>query len=202
MALTYPVPAQPVEVEFELKKSRFITRIGCVRDKEEAKTFVAKAHADYRDARHHCWAYVLGNPASASHAGMNDDGEPSGTAGRPILNVIQHKGVGDVLVVVIRYFGGIKLGAGGLTRAYSAAVEQAFSVLELEQQVIKQRAMLTLDFGQEQKVRYWATLHEADVVEVDYEQQVVMTLQVPEEVLADLLAFCAAHSIKLEDHGN
>ncbi len=199
MALTYPVPARTVEVRSEVKKSRFITRVGCVRDKEDVKAFIAVARTDYSDARHHCWAYVLGNPISASHAGMNDDGEPSGTAGRPILNVIQHKGVGDVLVVVIRYFGGIKLGAGGLTRAYSSAAEQAFSALVLEQQVIKQSVLLTLDFGLEQKLRYWAGKHEADIVGIEYKQQVLMTLQVPEEWVGELFSFCAAHLIAVGD---
>ncbi len=125
---TYPTPAQFIETETEVKKSRFIARATKVTDRQSAIAFVEQAKQDYPGARHHCWAYLLGNPASASSAAANDAGEPSGTAGKPILNVIQHKGVGDVIVVVIRYFGGIKLGAGGLVRAYSGAAEAVMSM--------------------------------------------------------------------------
>ena len=84
------VPAGESEQEYVIKKSRFIARVVPVENREEVNAAVARSRQDYPDARHHCWAYVLGSPADASSAGMNDDGEPSGTAGKPILNVLQH----------------------------------------------------------------------------------------------------------------
>ena len=147
MIITYPTPARTVETESEVKKSRFIARAANVSSRQEALAFVEQAKCDYPDARHHCWAYLLGNPSSAASAAQNDDGEPAGTSGRPILNVIQHKGVGDVVVVVIRYFGGIKLGAGGLVRAYSGAAESCMSILPLEQAIPMQQVTLNMDFS-------------------------------------------------------
>src|SRR5690625_1242748 len=92
---------------------------------------------------------------------MNDDGEPSGTAGKPIFNVIQHKGVGDVMVVVTRYFGGVKLGAGGLVRAYAGAAEAVLSAMEIVERVPESRFTLSLDFAQEQPLRHWCEQHGA-----------------------------------------
>ena len=198
MSSCYPIPATSVETVTEVKKSRFIARAAKVADRQAALVLVAQAKRDHPDARHHCWAYLLGNPASASSAAANDAGEPSGTAGKPILNVIQHKGVGDVLVVVIRYFGGIRLGAGGLVRAYSGAAEAVMSLLPLEQAVPMQAVRLVLDFSQEQLLRHWTGLHETQVLSVDYAEQVVVQLSVPEVAMTELAAFCAAQAITLQ----
>src|SRR5690606_32119147 len=102
----------------------------------------------------------IGRPGSAAEAAMNDDGEPSGTAGKPILNVIQHKDMGDVLVIVIRYFGGIKLGAGGLVRAYAGAAESVLSEVERVVQQARVQARVGLDFADEQPLRHWCEGHE------------------------------------------
>jgi len=192
---TYRIPAETLEVETEVKKSRFITRVSPVRDKQDIKAFVEKAKRDYPDARHHCWAYLLGDPASASSAAMNDDGEPSGTAGKPILNVIQHKEIGDILVVVIRYFGGIKLGAGGLVRAYSGATEAALSQLKTEKLRPVIPYELVFDFDKEQFVRHWLTKHQAEVVSVDYHENVVLQTSVPEEHNKALLEMCLGNNV-------
>ncbi|CAG0912002.1 unnamed protein product, partial [Cyprideis torosa] len=114
MSAAFFVPASRVEHELVVNKSRFIAWIAPASDREQAMALLDEARLAYPDARHHCWAYVLGNPSNAASAAANDDGEPAGTAGKPILNVIQHKAIGNIMVVVIRYFGGIKLGAGGL----------------------------------------------------------------------------------------
>ena len=195
MPSCYPTPASSVETETEIKKSRFIARAAKATDRQEALALVEQARRDYPDARHHCWAYLLGNPASASSAAANDAGEPSGTAGKPILNVIQHKGVGDVLVVVIRYFGGIKLGAGGLVRAYSGAAEAAMSMLPLQQAVPMQQVNLSLAFAKEQFLRHWAEQHQAQVLGVDYATQVIMQLDVPLAELESLKSLCLAQAV-------
>jgi len=118
-----PIPQATAQAEIEIKKSRFIGLAKQINDREQGMLWLAKVKATYPDARHHCWAYLLGNPSCATNAGMGDDGEPSGTAGKPILNVLQHKGVGDIMLIVVRYFGGIKLGAGGLNRTYGQAAQ-------------------------------------------------------------------------------
>lgn len=197
---TYAIPTEFVETELEVKKSRFIARVHHIESREQALALVANANADHPDARHVCWAYLLGNPQSASNAAANDDGEPSGTAGKPILNVIQHKGIGDVLVIVIRYFGGIKLGAGGLVRAYGGAAEQSLSQTPLLRMTPKQNVELSLDFAQEQSVRHWLDQHAGQLLACDYSHAVNMTLSIDVSDVADLHAFCAAHGIELKTH--
>lgn len=197
MEKIYRIPTESLEVVTEIKKSRFIARAELVNDRDAAMLMLAQAKIDYPDARHHCWAYLVGNPKAASNAAMNDGGEPNGTAGKPILNVIQHKMIGDVMVVVIRYFGGIKLGAGGLTRAYSGAAESVLSQLKTIKLIPMQLRMLQCNFSQEQLVRHWAGLHDAKILEIDYEQVVNLKIQLPDVVLIKLQAFCAANGIIL-----
>lgn len=192
---SYPIPAQPLEVTTEIKKSRFIAYASYVRDREEALAQLTQAKQRYPDARHHCWAYLIGNPASASNAAMNDDGEPSGTAGKPILNVIQHKGVGDIIIVVSRYFGGIKLGAGGLTRAYSGAAEAVMSQLNTTQQITICTLTITCKFAQEQPLRHWADQHQANIRHCHYSEQVIITLDLPQAEERPFRAWCDAHRI-------
>jgi len=191
------VPADINQRELEIKKSRFIARAGRVDSRAAAMAFLEQVRADFPDARHHCWAYLIGDPAAAAQAAMNDDGEPSGTAGKPILSVIQHKGLGDVMVVVTRYFGGVKLGAGGLVRAYAGATEAVLSTLKTELHRPQLSRELRLDFAHEQPVRHWAGEHEAELVAVDYGEGVRMRLALLEEALPALEAFCAAHGIEI-----
>lgn len=195
MSQGYPVPARTLEREIERRKSRFIARAGCVTTREEGMAFLQAMRDAYPDARHHCWAYLIGDPETAASAAMNDDGEPSGTAGKPILNVIQHKGIGDVIVVVARYFGGVKLGAGGLVRAYAGATEAVLSELPFTSQVQLETIHLQMDFAREQAVRHWAGEHDADVIAVDYGEGVTMRLRLPAEQRNELKAFCAANGI-------
>lgn len=157
---------------------------------------LAEARAAWPDARHHCWAYLLGNPAAASSAAMNDDGEPSGTAGRPILNVIQHKGIGDVMVIVSRYFGGIKLGAGGLTRAYSAAAETVLSQLPLSHHVATTSCSVHCEFSQEQLLRHWVAQQQGQLGIPQYGERVNVMVELPQQALTALQAFCAAHAMR------
>ncbi|WP_417566409.1 YigZ family protein [Marinobacter sp.] len=195
MKKDYPVPAGYLERETEVKKSRFIARVAPVSSRDDVKTWLEQAHKDHPDARHICWAYQIGRPGSAAEAAMNDDGEPSGTAGKPILNVIQHKDMGDVLVMVIRYFGGIKLGAGGLVRAYAGAAESVLSAVDrvVHQPVIDARVILS--FADEQPLRHWCEVHGATVDSVDYGSSVQARLSVPENRVREFGAFCDAQKL-------
>lgn len=178
--MSYPVPAEKAVAEIEIKKSRFIAYAKGIDSREQGMAWLAALKAEYPDARHHCWAYLLGNPKCAANAGMGDDGEPSGTAGKPILNVLQHKGIGDIMIIVVRYFGGVKLGAGGLTRAYSQAAQAVMEVLPTIEQVPMVVVEVACDFSQEQLVRHWCGLLEASVLDTQYAQGVTLSLQIPE----------------------
>jgi len=195
MSRDYPVPAGYLERETEVKKSRFIARVAPVSSRDEVKAFVEQAWQDHPDARHVCWAYQIGRPGSAAEAAMNDDGEPSGTAGKPILSVIQHKDMGDVLVIVIRYFGGIKLGAGGLVRAYAGAAESVLSAVDRVVQQPEVAVNAKLGFADEQPVRHWCEQNSARIEGVDYGAGVAMALAVPEVALEEFLAFCDARGL-------
>lgn len=195
MSHDYPIPAGELQRETEVRKSRFIARVLPVASRAEVNQHVARARADYPDARHVCWAYQIGRPGAAAEAGMNDDGEPSGTAGKPILGVIQHKDMGDVLVIVIRYFGGIKLGAGGLVRAYAGAAESVLSAVERVVQPTLLKADLTLDFSREQPLRHWADQHQARLANVDYTSRVQVRLELPEAHWPALTDFCDANGV-------
>lgn len=195
MKKNYPVPAGYLERETEIKKSRFIARIAHVSSRDEVRAWLDQAHRDHPDARHICWAYQLGRPGSAAEAAMNDDGEPSGTAGKPILGVIQHKDMGDVLVMVIRYFGGIKLGAGGLVRAYAGAAESVLSAVGRAVQQAMDVVDVTMGFADEQPLRHWCETHEALVVAVDYGASVKARVQVPADHCGAFAAFCEAQKL-------
>ncbi|VAW48964.1 FIG000605: protein co-occurring with transport systems (COG1739) [hydrothermal vent metagenome] len=175
----YVVPLEEASTEVVIKKSRFIAYAKGIVSREAGMLWLAEVKKQYPDARHHCWAYMIGDPKCALNAGMGDDGEPSGTAGKPILHVLHHKEVGNIMVIVIRYFGGIKLGAGGLTRAYSQAAQEVMAVLVTEQQVAMVKIGLSCDFSLEQQVRYWIEYLGGLVLEVDYTQQVAMKVSVP-----------------------
>ena len=195
MKKDYPVPAGYLERETEVKKSRFIARVTPVSSRDDVKAWLEQAHRDHPDARHICWAYQIGRPGSAAEAGMNDDGEPSGTAGKPILSVIQHKDMGDVLVMVVRYFGGIKLGAGGLVRAYAGAAESVLSSVERVVQQPIAEAQVALSFADEQPLRHWCETHGATVASVDYGVSVRARVLVPEDATDAFGAFCNAQKL-------
>jgi uncharacterized YigZ family protein len=108
-----------------IKKSRFIATLHKVKCKDDAMSFLSSTKEIYKDARHNCWGFLVGTPNSPTAIGYSDDGEPKGTAGKPILNVIQQKNISQVMIIVTRYFGGIKLGASGLIRAYSGTANLA-----------------------------------------------------------------------------
>ncbi|MDX1588067.1 MAG: YigZ family protein [Oleiphilaceae bacterium] len=194
----YPVPQCFHEVVTEVRKSRFIARVHPVRDRGEALAAVEAARRAFPDAGHHCWAYVVGEPGAATSAAMNDDGEPSGTAGKPILNVMEHKGLGDLVVVVIRYFGGTKLGAGGLVRAYAGATEAVLSSVPVVQAVPMARARLGLDFSLEQRLRHFLDQHQGQLDQVSYSEQVALTITLPSLHWPLLQSECEALGVTLE----
>jgi len=196
---SYSTPLETTEKSLDIKKSRFIASACMVLSRDDVKLFLKSKINDYPDARHHCWAYVIGNPNSPDFTAMNDAGEPSGTAGRPILNVIQHKKIGNIMVVVSRYFGGIKLGAGGLTRAYSNATELLLSELKLKVYVQFVNVLLVCDFSEEQIVRFWSKNNSAFIESINYSQKVEILLKTPKVNIKKLSKMCLANGIIIKE---
>ncbi|MUG31775.1 YigZ family protein [Psychrobacter sanguinis] len=184
--MTYQTLAAPVSARLEIKKSDFITYAYPVHSREKAMFHVEQLRAKYPDARHHCWAYIIGDPNNTTSAGFDDDGEPNGTAGRPILNVLQHKSIGNVIVIVVRYFGGIKLGAGGLTRAYAGSAQAVVDEMTLTTYVPMTQVEIEADFANESQVRYVVEDMGGEIGDVSYSKCVTLTATLPEADVAAL----------------
>lgn len=184
--MTYHTPAKAVTACIEIKKSQFIAYAYPVDDREQAMFHVKQIKQKYPDARHHCWAYIIGDPNNTTSAGFDDDGEPNGTAGRPILNVLQHKTIGNVIVIVVRYFGGIKLGAGGLTRAYAGSAQAVVDAMKLIAYIAKIDVSIHTDFANESQVRYVLEDNGGRVLNVNYAKSVILQARLAEQDLSIL----------------
>ncbi|TQF72563.1 YigZ family protein [Pseudoalteromonas luteoviolacea] len=125
----YNIPSETIRYHEEIKKSTFIVHIAHTPTLEDAKAFIRSINEEFPDARHNCWAHVAGAPGGSHVLGFSDDGEPNGTAGKPMLNVLMGSGIGEITAVTTRYFGGIKLGTGGLVRAYGGTLNNALREL-------------------------------------------------------------------------
>lgn len=161
------------------KKSRFIANIFPVKTEEEALEKITEMKKKYYDARHNCFAYVIGENQETERC--SDDGEPSGTAGRPMLDVLEGMGVHDVVAVVTRYFGGTLLGTGGLVRAYSAAMKEGLANCVLLNQRNGFRLQIIADYNEVGKLQYLARTRQLYELTCDYANDVTMELLVPEE---------------------
>lgn len=166
--------AAPVAAEIDIKKSRFLAHIYPVERREQAMQHLADLRASYPDARHYC-AVLLVNEDSM----LDDDGEPSGTAARPMYNVLMHKQLHNVLAVVVRYFGGVKLGAGGLVRAYTQAVNEALQQARLVPVVKMQQCRARIAFADESRFRRHCEVLQITVTQASYAEQVELTLSLP-----------------------
>lgn len=188
--------AAAVEREFVVSKSRFIAQAHPLRDPDEATDIIADIRRRYWDARHHCLAMVTG--LYGEQARSSDDGEPSGTAGAPILAVLRHRRLTDVVVVVTRYFGGVKLGAGGLVRAYSTATSEALDRAALAQRVVLTEATIAVPHAEAGRfdnfLREWVATHDSAWDEPAYDSVATFRVWVPQEHLAALSAEVASVS--------
>jgi len=185
----YPVPAAEHRTRDEISRSRFVTTLAPVATVDEAHAFVARLRAEFPDATHNCWAFVVGPPASTGRIGMSDDGEPHGTAGRPMLTALLHSGVGDVAAVVTRYYGGTKLGTGGLVRAYGGCVARALETLPRAERVTWARVRVTVGYGDVTSVQQLVAAHEGRAEAEAYAADVTYDVVLPEGAVA---AFAAA----------
>jgi len=170
--------AAPAFAEIEIKKSRFLGQLYPLHNSVQAREQLALIRAAHPNAVHVCWALVC-----AGESGLDDDGEPSGTAAKPMYNVLVHKDVTNILAVVVRYWGGIKLGAGGLTRAYGQAISEAFKAAELI--AVETMATITIQiaFADESQVRRILEKYQALVNDVSYADNALMQVSIKEKHL-------------------
>ncbi|WP_017429769.1 IMPACT family protein [Vreelandella jeotgali] len=188
--MRYPVPDLALESRhsesLEVEKSRFIAWIAHTPTPDDLDTLLAAARQEHPTARHHCTAFIAGPPGEQHAIGFSDDGEPGGTAGRPMFQVLDGSGLGEIGCVVIRYFGGIKLGTGGLARAYAQTVSNALATLPTRNVIERDGYRLPLDFAQEALARAWCAEHDIPVTAADYDGQgVCLTLAWPRDVAVD-----------------
>ena len=174
--------ATPAHHELVIKKSRFIACIEPVAGRDEAQARVAQLKAEHPDAAHVCWALLAGGQSAA-----NDDGEPGGTAGRPMLEVLRHQDLEGVMASVVRYFGGVKLGAGGLVRAYTDAVAQALLTAEKIPLIKQTQLACSVPYALEGLVRREVELANAQLQEVTHGSLVSLHFALPETQAAALV---------------
>lgn len=169
-----------IENEFIIKKSKFITKLYFVTSEIEIKNILDENKNDYKDATHICYAYILNNVER-----FNDDSEPSGTAGIPILNVLKNNNLNNVLCIVIRYFGGIKLGAGGLIRAYCSSVSEALNKTEIINVVNGKKIELTFSYDDIKKVNH--ILNDINIIDKQFDENVKYIIIVKEKNVNSLI---------------
>jgi len=184
------------QAEIEIKKSRFIAHVAPVDSEAEALAFIQRIRADHSAANHNCFAFKTGSAQR-----MSDDDEPSGTAGRPILEVLDRQGLSDTVVVVTRYFGGIRLGAGGLVRAYTQAAVVGIEAAGIATAVVAVDLVIELDYSLLGKVQYLLAQSGALTLDSEFGQNVAITCRVPAAAADDLetrLVEVSSGAIRLE----
>lgn len=198
----YPIPAAPARAEIRVVNSRFIGSATHTPTIEDARAFIATIRAEFPDARHHTYAYLVGHGASVT-AGMSDDGEPPGTAGRPMLAVVRGSNLGDITVVVTRYFGGTLLGTGGLVRAYSDATKAVLEIVPRTEQVETYTLEVCVAYSDYAPVRQVLEQAEATIQEEAFAASITLLVTLPTTTydtcvaaLAEITAGQAAVTLK------
>lgn len=180
------MPSEPAEFEEVIKKSRFISYLYPVNNAAEAKAIIQQVKDQHPQARHHCSAFVAGRPSDSNQLGFSDDGEPSGTAGKPMLAVLQGSGLGHIVAVVVRYSGGIKLGTGGLVKAYGGGVKQALTLLPTKLFIPMQQYQLQCSYTHWQQIQFWLQSLDSQVLNVDYQTDIRLSVALSDNAFATL----------------
>lgn len=175
-------PGEVFRVEQTIKRSRFIASVGHTPGVEEAKAFIEQIKAEFEDARHNCWAYCAGAAGSTDRIGASDDGEPHGTAGRPMLTAVTHSGIGEVTVVVTRYFGGILLGTGGLVKAYQSSVKMALEAVPTRIRTKTKRIKFSVEHRFENQVLRKIETANGRILEKNFDMDADFDVEIPEDL--------------------
>ncbi len=201
--LLVPKPADGAfhRTEQTIKKSRFITSISRASSTEEAKKFVDQIRAEFPDARHNCWAFNAGVAGSTAQVGCSDDGEPKGTAGRPMLTVLLHSNISEIVAVVTRYFGGILLGTGGLVKAYQSSVKENLETLPVIEKVELVQINAQMSYAALNNIQNLLARYGASIASQDFGESVFLVIQVPEASAEDLKGFLKTNGRNISTRG-
>ena len=200
MEKNYSVPLTEIRREHMVVNSRFIATLAPVSTVEAARAFIARLKTEFADATHNVPAYILGGGNTVTEF-CSDDGEPAGTAGKPALAVLRGSGLGDVAVVITRYFGGTLLGTGGLVKAYTESTQMVVNMVGRGRQVQVHMAMLAIPYNLLERVRMMAVRQQAELLAEDYAADITITLRIPVvsfEAFQDELRELSAGKIKAE----
>ncbi len=178
MSKPYSIPLTEIRREHVVVNSRFIATLAPVFSMEEARAFIARIKKEFADASHNVPTYVIGGGNTVTEY-FSDDGEPSGTAGRPALAVLRGSGLGDAVVVVTRYFGGTLLGKGGLVKAYTESTQMVVHAVGRGQRVAVYISMLAIPYNLLERIRLMATRNNGEVLGEDFAGDITMTFQFP-----------------------
>lgn len=184
---SYLVPRQPTTVEQKIKGSLFICTVSHCAESDAALHFIEQTRAAHPNAHHNCWAFIGGPPGDQSSRRYSDDGEPAGCAGKPMLSILAHSSIGEICAVVSRYFGGTKLGKGGLIRAYSSSVQQALSQLNTTDKITYRRTRIAIDYGDYARVDTLLKRYQAVIVDRTFSTTTRLTIDIPEDVQQECL---------------
>jgi len=181
------------------KKSKFIANLFYVQSQEEAEEKIKEIKKKYHDARHNCYAYSIMTKDGIINR-MSDDGEPSGTAGNPMLNILIKKELVNVLIIVTRYFGGILLGTGGLVRAYSDATIEAIEKAEFVVEKIGYELEIILNYQEFEKFQYYCEKNEISIINTEYEEKIKCYIEVTKEEKDKILELKKEGTLKIEKY--
>jgi uncharacterized YigZ family protein len=181
------MPASSARAEIRVSNSRFIASAAPSATVEAARAFIAGIRAEMPNATHHVYAYIVGHGATTTLS-MSDDGEPPGTAGRPVMAVLRGSGLGDVALVITRYFGGTLLGTGGLVRAYGDAAKAVLAILPREEKIERRAPAITLPYAAYEPARRLVSTHTGSILEETFAADVTLRILLP---LAEVAAFAA-----------
>ncbi len=179
MSESYLIPSASIIIEEEVKHSRFISFLFPCASEEDMKCALTDIKGRYPGANHYCYAFVADTPENSVAIGSSDDGEPAGSAGRPMLATLQGANIGEIGAIVVRYFGGTKLGVGGLVRAYSSGIKQGLLQLETELKLLRYPATLQCDYHQLKDVEHFLNRNEAVIIDKQFAENVVLEFMVP-----------------------
>lgn len=195
--VTFKTIKQNISAEIIEKKSKFIANIFYVEKIEEAETYIRKIKKKYNDAKHNCFAYAIETKDEGIAIKYNDDGEPQGTAGAPILKLILEQGLSNILIVVTRYFGGILLGTGGLVRAYTSATQKALDFSEIIKKTRGYNAKIEAEYCQADDIKYYLEKNKIKVSKTQYLEKVEFIVEITEELSKKIEDDCSHNKIKI-----
>jgi uncharacterized YigZ family protein len=179
----YPVPAKTIRIDYQMSNSRFLTTVGRASTVADARHFIKQIREDMPDASHHVYAFKVGYGANVTE-GLSDDGEPTGTSGPPTLAVLRGADVGDVVLVTTRYFGGTKLGTGGLVYAYTNAAKEALAKLPLEEKVARRLVGISVEYSFYERLKQLSDQYDGLLEDDEFGADITRYMRLPEENLA------------------